>query len=85
MLVNFRIAMLVRGISATELALSVGLNYTALSHIVHERRKAAPELRARLARELGVSEKWLFNRKPRPISLPRPTAAEAGGLVEAGA
>lgn len=75
MLVNFKVALAVSGERQIDLALRCGIDPTLLSFVINERREAAPELRSKLAKALGVSEQWLF-RKKRRIAI---SAVASGG------
>lgn len=74
MLVNFKVALAVKGERQVGLAIRCGMDPTLLSQIINERREAAPELRAKLAAALGVSERWLFTKRGRLalVKAPRP-------------
>lgn len=68
MLVNFKVVLAVKGEKQVDFAIRCGMDPTLLSLIINQRREAAPELRAKLAAALGVSERWLFQKHARPTS-----------------
>lgn len=60
MLSNLKTALAARGVKQVDLALRLKIPPSVLSEIIHERRNADASLRARLADELQVDERWLF-------------------------
>ena len=66
MLVNFKVALAVQGERQVDLAMRCGVDPTLLSMVINERREASPELRAKLAAALSVSERWLFTKRTYP-------------------
>jgi transcriptional regulator with XRE-family HTH domain len=63
MLVNFKVALGLKGERQVDLAMRCQMDPTLLSQIINERREASPELRSKLAAALGVSERWLFTKR----------------------
>jgi transcriptional regulator with XRE-family HTH domain len=70
MFANLKFAIAVRGLHQTDLAAEVGLFPNVLSEILHGRRKADPQIRARLAKALRTEEAWLFTED---VRIPEPT------------
>ena len=62
-LVNFKVVLALKGERQIDLALRCGVDPTLLSMVINERREASPELRAKLATALSVSERWLFMKR----------------------
>jgi len=77
MFINFRVVLAERRERQVDLAAKVGISDGNLSLIISGRRQATPELRARLAAALEVSEKWLFakNALKVPASARRPASS----------
>lgn len=65
MLVNFKVALAVKGERQIDLAMRCAVDPTLLSLVINERRTATPELRSKLASALSVSERWLFAKRTR--------------------
>ena len=60
MLANFKTVLAVRRTKQADLAARLKIAPSVLSEIIHGRRSASPDLRSRIADELGVDESWLF-------------------------
>lgn len=79
--INLRIALIELGVRQMDLARRVGTSEFTISRIVNGLQTPTPELRAKIADALKVSERWLFFQGPAVI-VPRSIPARK---VNAGA
>jgi len=77
MLVNFKVALGLKGEHQVDLAMRCEMDPTLLSQIINERREASSELRSKLAAALGVSERWLFTKRAQLMPARRECAGES--------
>jgi len=85
MFINFKIALAARRERQYDLAARVGITEGYLSLIIVGRKRATPELRARLAAALNVKESWLFSRRPHAVRAAVAPQPESGTCPLVGA
>jgi transcriptional regulator with XRE-family HTH domain len=84
MLINFKVALGLKGERQVDLALRCGVDPTLLSQVINERREASPDLRTKLAAALSVSEKWLFTKRTQGAFQERPKPRLSKPLEDCG-